>query len=286
MLLPEWVKLKLREDSFVKSYLKKNKITTVCETLRCPNRPYCYNVKTVSFMILGDRCTRRCGFCGSKKLKPYCPDPMEPQKVAKVVKDFSMKYVVITSPTRDDLADGGAEYYVETVKEVKRLSPETLIEVLVPDFGGNLEAVKRVISSEIVVFSHNLETVRRLYSSLRDANYERSLKILKEAKELRAEVITKSGIMLGVGETLDEVLNTLKDLKEVNCDIVTIGQYLQPSKNAYPVVKYINPEIFDRIAEFALKVGFKVVLSRPLVRSSTKAYEAYLAIKEGRYGRL
>lgn len=286
MFLPEWIKVKFKENQYIRAYLRKNKITTVCETLRCPNRPHCYNLHTVSFMILGDRCTRRCRFCNSKRLCPEPPDSKEPRRVAEAVKDFSMRYVVITSPTRDDLADGGAKHYVKTVNEIKSLNPETTVEVLVPDFRGDLQSLKRVIFTDIAVFSHNIETVRGLYGYLRDADYLRSLKLLEKAKELRAEIITKSGIMVGVGETLKEVFDTLRDLKKVDCDIVTVGQYLQPSKNAYPVIEYINPEVFSRIADFALTLGFKVVLSAPLVRSSTKAYEAYLAIKEGRYGKL
>lgn len=286
MPLPEWVKTQLKGIKKTQKFFKNRKINTVCETLRCPNRTICYKEPTATFMIMGERCTRGCKFCNAEKGYPKPLDNSEPERIAIAVKEMSLKYVVITSPTRDDIRDGGAKHFVKTVESIKVFNPDTLIELLVPDFQGNKTSIETVLNSNIAVFAHNVETVKRFYGSIRRADYIRSLSILKIAKEINSEIITKSGFMLGLGETKDEVKETLKHLKDSGCDIVTIGQYLQPSKKAMSVVEYIKPEAFDEIAEDALEMGFKAVLSGPLVRSSTKAYETYLAVKEGRYGKL
>ncbi len=285
MFLPSWVKTQLKEINKTQNYFKNRKLNTVCETLRCPNRSGCYQEPTATFMIMGNICTRDCKFCNAEKGKPEPLDTSEPERVAKAVQEMSLKYVVITSPTRDDLSDGGAEHFSETVREITKYNPHTLVEVLVPDFKGKRSSVEAVINSEISVFAHNIETVKKFYGTIRKADYDRSIDILRLAKEINPEIIVKSGFMLGLGESLKEVYETLKDLKSVKCDIVTIGQYLQPSKKALPVVEYIKPEVFDEIAAAAMDMGFKAVLSGPLVRSSTRAYEIYSAVRGKRYGK-
>lgn len=286
MSLPEWVKTQLKEIKKTQNYFKHRNINTVCETLRCPNRSLCYKEPTATFMILGSVCTRSCGFCNAKKGTPFPVDREEPEKIALAVKDLSLKYVVITSPTRDDLPDGGAEHFANTVRFVKSYNKDSYVEVLIPDFKGNKECIETVIKSGISVFAHNIETVKRLYGVVRHGDYTCSLGILSLAKAINPDIITKSGFMIGLGETREEIIETLVDLKNVNCDIVTVGQYLQPSKKSLPVVEYIKPEVFDEIASIAIDMGFKTVLSGPLVRSSTKAYETYLTLKEGKYGKL
>ncbi|MEO0259111.1 MAG: lipoyl synthase [candidate division WOR-3 bacterium] len=286
MSLPEWVKTQLKEIKKTQNYFKHRNINTVCETLRCPNRSLCYKEPTATFMILGSVCTRNCGFCNSKKGTPFPVDRDEPEKIALAVKELSLKYVVITSPTRDDLPDGGAEHFAKTVRFVNSYNKDSYVEVLIPDFKGNKECIETVIKSGISVFAHNIETVKRLYGVVRHGDYTCSLGVLRLAKAINPDIITKSGFMIGLGETKEEIIETLVDLKNVNCDIVTVGQYLQPSKKSLPVVEYIKPEVFDEIASIAIDMGFKAVLSGPLVRSSTKAYETYLALKEGKYGKL
>ncbi|MEJ5227516.1 lipoyl synthase [Thermodesulfovibrio sp.] len=286
MPLPEWVKTQIRNIKTTQNYLKNRRLNTVCETLRCPNRSFCYSQKAATFMILGEICTRGCKFCNAIKGLPTPVDKEEPARIAMAVKELSLKYVVITSPTRDDLKDGGAEHFAMTVEKIRLLNPNTFTEILVPDFKGQINAIEKTVNSDTAVFAHNIEVVKRLYGHVRDGDYEKSLKVLRKAKEIRPSIITKSGFMLGLGESIDEIRKTLEDLKTSYCDIVTVGQYLQPSKKALPVVEYIKPEVFDIIAELALEIGFKVVLSAPLVRSSTRAYEAYQLVKEGRYGKL
>jgi len=286
MPLPEWVKTQLKELKKTQNFLKHRKLNTVCETLRCPNRSVCYKEPTATFMILGNICTRKCKFCNAKRGKPEPLDFEEPLRIAQAVKELSLKYVVVTSPTRDDIKDGGAEHFALTVRGIRKINPDTNVEVLVPDFQGDINSIEKVINSEISVFSHNIETVPSLYGYVRDGIYTRSLKVLEYAKKLNSEMITKSGFMVGVGESLSEIFQTIKDLKNAGCDIITVGQYLQPSKKALPVVEYKKVEVFDEIADFALKEGIKVVLSAPLIRSSTRAFEAYRAVKEGKYGKL
>lgn len=286
MPLPEWVKTQLKELKKTQNFLKHRKLNTVCETLRCPNRSICYKEPTATFMILGSVCTRKCKFCNAQRGNPETQDFQEPLRIAQAVKELKLKYVVVTSPTRDDLEDGGAEHFVLTVREIRKINPDTQVEVLVPDFQGDISSVEKIINSEIAVFSHNIETVPSLYGYVRDGIYSRSLKVLESAKKLNSEMITKSGFMVGLGESLSEIFQTIKDLKNAGCDIITVGQYLQPSKKALPVVEYKKMEVFEKIGDFALKEGIKVVLSAPLIRSSTKAFEAYKAVKEGKYGKL
>ncbi len=281
MPLPNWVKSHLKDIKKTQNYLKARKLNTVCETLRCPNRTLCYSKPTATFMILGNICTRGCKFCNAEFSIPEPVDLEEPKRIAEAVRELSLRYVVITSPTRDDLPDGGAQHFVNTVFKIKRENPRTLIEVLVPDFSGNRDSVEAVVNSEIAVFAHNIETVKRFYNTVRKGDYERSLSLIKWAKQIRKDIFIKSGFMVGLGETYEEILETLRDLRDASCDIVTIGQYLQPSKKALPVVEYIKPEVFNEIALLAKEIGFKAVLSGPLIRSSTQAYEIYISLKGG-----
>lgn len=272
--LPEWIKReKLYLNSETIRSLKRLGVHTVCEEARCPNRTGCYLRPTATFLILGPQCTRNCGFCSVKSTKDRLPvDPDEPRKVALAAKLLGLRHVVITSVTRDDLEDGGASHFVKTMREVRKELPTATIEVLVPDFNGNMESLKQVLEAKPEVFNHNLETVRSLYKIVRPgASYERSLRILKETKRLNPYVFVKSGFMLGLGETLVEVMELLRDLREAGCDMITIGQYLRPSKKNLPVVEYIRPEVFENLEIVAKKMGFPYVASGPLVRSSMNA---------------
>lgn len=237
-------------------------------------------------MILGNICTRACRFCNASRGMPKPQDQEEPARIGAVVKERALKYVVLTSPTRDDLLDGGAEHFRITVEKIREMSSDTLVEVLAPDFNGCRESLRKVVNSGIVVFSHNIEVVKRFYGYIRDGNYRRSLWLIREAKEINPEIITKSGFLVGFGETLSEIEETLLNLREVDCDIVTVGQYLQPSKKALPVVEYKRPEVFEWVAKTAEEMGFRVVCSAPLVRSSTLAPELYTKAKEARDGKL
>ncbi|NOY64188.1 MAG: lipoyl synthase [Nitrospirae bacterium] len=277
MRLPHWLKTKeIIGDHNTKHLLRKHGLSTVCEEARCPNRGMCFSKPTATFMILGDRCTRNCGFCSVNSDMPMPPDPTEPERIARAVVEMGLRYVVITSVTRDDLPDGGAGQFAMTIEKIRDLSSDVKVEVLTPDFKGQREALKKVIHQEPDIFNHNVETIPRLYNTVRpQADYKRSLKVLEMAKELRAEQITKSGLMVGLGETFDEVVEVLKDLKEAGCDIITIGQYLRPKKSNVPVVEYIRPEVFDKYKEAALDMGFSFVASGPLVRSSMNAEEMY-----------
>ncbi|MCX8034491.1 MAG: lipoyl synthase, partial [Thermodesulfovibrio sp.] len=226
MYLPNWVKTQLKEIKKTQKFFKNRNVNTVCETLRCPNRSICYREPTATFMILGNICTRGCLFCNAEKGIPAPVDILEPERIALTVKELNLKYAVITSTTRDDLPDGGAKHFYETVKEIKKYNPDTLVEVLVPDFQGKEPCIEMIMKSEITVFAHNIETVKSLYGFIRKADYTRSLKVLSLAKEINSDIIVKSGFMLGLGETKDEIEETLKDLRDSGCDIVTIGQYL------------------------------------------------------------
>ncbi len=280
MRLPEWVKT----DTFkglhdTKNMLRKHRVSTVCEEARCPNRGHCFSKPTATFMILGNDCTRNCGFCSVNHSQPQPPDPNEPERVALAAKSMKLKHVVVTSVTRDDLPDGGASNFTKTITAIRKHLPDASIEVLTPDFYGEENALKKVLNTSPDVFNHNIETIPRLYSIVRpQANYTISLNVLEKARNYsyRNPSITtkiKSGLMVGLGETFDEVIEVLKDLKRVGCDFITIGQYLRPSKNNLPVVEYIKPEIFSRYKEIALNMGFKFVASGPLVRSSMNAEE-------------
>lgn len=277
MRLPEWIRTKSFEGIHdTKRTLRSYKVSTVCEEARCPNIGECYSRPTATFMILGSRCTRNCGFCSVESSAPEPIDPKEPERVALAAKEMRLKYVVITSVTRDDLPDGGAGHFARAVYAVRKHLLGVKVEVLTPDFQGDTDALLTVLSSRPDVFGHNVETVPRLYLVVRPrADYIRSLQILKYAKKIAPDVHTKSGLMLGLGETLDEVSDVLKDLSNAGCDFVTIGQYLRPSRKNLPVIEYIRPEIFESLRNRALDMGFKYVASSPLVRSSMNAEEMY-----------
>jgi len=245
---------------------------TVCQEALCPNLFECYQRDTATFLIMGDRCTRNCSFCAISNETPGPLDPAEPSNVALAVKELNLDYAVITSVTRDDLTDGGAGHYVRTVHEIKHLNPGTTIELLVPDFKGSGSAPAKVIESCPDVLNHNLETVPRLYPGVRPlADYKRSLKLLKDIKSINPDIVTKSGIMLGLGEERGEVLTLFDDLRGVDCEILTIGQYLRPGPENIPVADYIHPDLFRMYEEEARKRGFRAVASAPFVRSSYKA---------------
>ncbi|MEW6067408.1 MAG: lipoyl synthase [Nitrospirota bacterium] len=275
--LPEWIMPKNHGGlHHAKRLLRKYKVSTVCEEARCPNIGECFSKPTATFMILGSRCTRNCGFCAVESSMPEPPDADEPLRVAMAAKEMGLKYVVITSVTRDDLNDGGAGHFAETVCAVKMHLPEAKVEVLTPDFRGNIDNLGTVLNSGPDVYNHNIETVPRIYPVVRPmANYKRSLNILKYAKDTSPQIKIKSGLMLGLGETLNEVMDVIKDLRNSGCDIVTIGQYLRPTRLNLPVIEYIRPEIFEWLRTTALSMGFKNVASGPLVRSSMNAEEVY-----------
>jgi lipoic acid synthetase len=245
----------------------------VCEEARCPNIGECWGHSTATFLILGDICTRGCRFCAIGKGKPLLLDPEEPRNVGLVVKDLGLRHIVVTSVDRDDLPDGGSAHFAKTVFWIKALNPGIRVEVLIPDFKGDKSSVETVVRSGIDVLNHNVETVPRLYKKVRPGSvYQRSLDVLKAAKSMRSDVLTKSGLMLGVGESLDEVMATLRDLRAADCDIVTLGQYLQPSTNQLAVERYVTPNEFQQLKVDAEKLGFRHVESGPLVRSSYHAW--------------
>jgi lipoic acid synthetase len=278
--LPEWIRTKGFEGIHdTKRILRSYKVSTVCEEARCPNIGECYSRPTATFMILGSKCTRNCGFCSVESSMPEPLDHTEPERVAQAAKEMRLKYVVITSVTRDDLPDGGAGHFARTVDAVRRYLQDAKVEVLTPDFNGNVGALMTILSSRPDVFGHNVETVPRLYSVVRPrADYHRSLHILKYAKKGAPDIHTKSGLMLGLGETFDEVTDVLKDLCDAGCDFVTLGQYLRPLRKNLPVVEYIRPEVFERLRNRALNMGFKYVASSPLVRSSMNAEEMFTKV--------
>jgi len=279
---PDWLRVRLRrsDDYFeVARTLRRFGLHTVCEEAHCPNSTDCWGRKTATFMILGDICTRSCRFCSVKsstKGKPV--DEAEPRRLAEAVKNLGIKYVVITSVDRDDLPDGGAEHFARCIRTIKSLPPNSRVEALIPDFGGDLRPLKRVVEAQPDVIGHNIETVKRLQSKVRDprASYETSLKVLENIKRLKNDICTKSSLMIGLGESETEVLEALVNLRARGVDIVTIGQYLQPSKHHLPVVEYVKPEVFDHYKAEAEKLGFKHVFSGPLVRSSYRASESFL----------
>jgi lipoic acid synthetase len=278
--LPEWIRTKGFEGIHdTKRMLRSYKVSTVCEEARCPNIGECYSKPTATFMLLGSKCTRNCGFCSVESSWPEPIDPQEPERVALAAKEMRLKYVVITSVTRDDLPDGGAGHFARAVYAVRKHLQGVKIEVLTPDFHGNMDALMTVLSSGPDVFGHNVETVPRLYPVVRPrADYIRSLQILKHAEKIAPDIHTKSGLMLGLGETLDEVTDVLEDLRDAGCDLVTLGQYLRPSRKNLPVIEYIRPEIFESLKNRALDMGFKYVASSPLVRSSMNAEEMFTKV--------
>jgi lipoic acid synthetase len=270
--LPSWLQRRipvLGECSPIESIVRGNNLHTVCREALCPNRTECYSKHRATFLILGGVCTRRCRFCAISRGKPVPPDPDEPMRVMESVRLMRLENVVVTSVTRDDLADGGARIFAETVRALKRLEKPPVVEVLVPDFGGSLESLAAVLAAGPEIFAHNIETVRRLYAKARrGADYDRSLFLLSESKRIRPEVITKSSLILGLGETTEEVLEAFRDLRRSSVDCLTVGQYLRPGIEQIPVRSYIPPERFDWFRGEALAMGFRDVAAGPLVRSS------------------
>jgi len=274
--LPEWLRLKLpTENTFAKTrnLLDDLRLHTVCESAKCPNHWECWSKGTATFMIAGDRCTRACGFCAVSTAKPFALEQDEPQRVAKATRRMNLKHVVITAVARDDLADGGAEHFRQTIEATRVLNPGIVIEVLVPDFLEKDASLETVLSAAPEIFNHNLETVRRLTPVVRSrATYDRSLSVLRKVKEKRGErVFTKSGLMLGLGETEEELLTALRDLRAAHCDILTLGQYLQPTLKHLPVVEFVPPDKFAEYKVRAAEMGFVHVASGPMVRSSYHA---------------
>lgn len=281
---PEWLRIKLdqgRNLDYVKTILTKFSLNTVCEEANCPNRMECFSKKTATFMILGSQCSRNCRFCNVSHGELQKVDPNEPQNVASAALELGLKHVVITSVTRDDIEDGGAAHFSEVIRAIKAGDKRLVVEVLIPDFQGSKEALYKVIKAKPEIINHNIETVPRLYSSVRPmAIYERSLELLRNVKSVDKDIFTKSGIMVGLGEKEEEVIETLKGLREVGCDFLTIGQYLAPSAAHHPVVEYIHPSVFEKYKEEALKLGFLFAASGPFVRSSYNAAEAMQSIAE------
>lgn len=254
----------------VEKLMDKLALNTVCQSACCPNIGECYGARTATFLILGGNCTRRCRFCAVPKGVPAKPDPQEPVKVARAVAELDLRHAVVTSVTRDDLPDGGAGYFVECIEHIRKINPQTSIEVLVPDFAGNIDAVVSVLTAKPEVFNHNVETIPRLYSQVRPgADYQRSIKVLH--KSAQTGVMTKSGIMVGLGESEDEIAAVFRDLANAGVQALTIGQYLSPSANHLPVVEYIHPDQFNRYEQLARAAGFRYVAAGPLVRSSYHA---------------
>ena len=281
MRLPEWIRTKNpRKLHDTKRILRRYGLATVCEEARCPNVSECFLKPTAAFMIMGSRCTRNCGFCSVKSSVPEPLDHDETVRVGIAARELGLSYVVITSVTRDDLPDGGAGHFARTVGAVRRYAHGARVEVLTPDFNGAESSIDTVLRARPDVFNHNVETVPRLYSSVRPlADYQRSLSLLAYIKKAAPGIQTKSGLMLGLGEELREVMGVLRDLRDTGCDIVTIGQYLRPLKSNIPVVEYIDPAIFERLRLTALSMGFTHVASAPLVRSSMNAEEMYNTVE-------
>jgi len=273
---PPWLKVRAPggpEFAETMATVRELGLHTVCQEARCPNIGECWGHRTATFMLLGDTCTRNCGFCAVKHGRPLAVDPAEPLRVASAVARLGLRHVVVTSVNRDDLADGGAAHFAATARAIKRLLPGCRVEVLVPDFQGNLASVAEVVASPIDVFNHNLETVPRLYRRVRaGARYARSLAVLEAARRAREGLLTKTGLMLGLGETQEELASVFRDLRSIGCDILTLGQYLRPSGEHLPVERYVPPEEFTALGAEALALGFRHVEAGPLVRSSYHAW--------------
>ena len=274
---PPWLKVRLKTGPNyleLKSLMRRMALNTVCEEANCPNIFECWQNRTATFMILGDVCTRACRFCAVTSGKPTWNDPLEPERVARAVKKMQLAHVVITSVARDDLPDGGASAFAQVITRTRDINPDTRIEVLIPDFAGSESSLDIVMDARPDILNHNIETVARLQKVVRSrATYDRSLQLLERAKAKAPDKLTKSGIMLGVGEEIDEVLQTMSDLRDVGCDILTIGQYLRPSESHLPISRYYTPEEFTRLKEEGQRMGFRHVESGPLVRSSYHAHE-------------
>lgn len=276
--LPEYLKRPIIDTDktrTVRKILKTKCLNTVCENARCPNKNECYSKNTATFLIMGNNCTRNCRYCNISCAKPEPLDLEEPKHIAEAVKALNLKYAVITSVTRDDLPDGGAEHFANCIYEIRKLSPETKIEILTPDFKGCKKSLDIIINAHPEVFNHNIETVKDLFKIARpQGNYDTSLKVLKYVKD-NSDILTKSGLMVGLGETVEQIESTLHDLHNAGCDIVTIGQYIQPSKMHLPVAKYYTPEEFKALEMIARSAGIMHYQIGPLVRSSYKAAELF-----------
>jgi len=276
--LPSWFRQDIPDDKtlYLRHLFSESGVHTVCQEARCPNLTHCFKDKKVTFMILGGSCTRNCRFCGVNKTDVLALNEEEPRRLAQIVKQLDLKYVIITSVTRDDLADGGATHFAKCIKLIHNINRDIKVEVLIPDFQGKIAGLKCVLDAGPEVLAHNMETASRLYADLRpQANYYLSLEILGRAKELQPAITTKSSIMLGLGETEGEVISVMEGLRENQCDLLTLGQYLAPSAKHYPVKEFINIEQFQKYYEIGITLGFKAVLSGPLIRSSYKAEDIY-----------
>lgn len=280
---PEWLKVPYNEDAVnaVAEMMQELSLNTVCKEASCPNLGECYKKQTATFMILGSHCTRNCRFCNVSCAKPDELDPDEPQHVAEAVQKLKLRHVVVTSVTRDDLADGGAEHFAKTIRAIKAMTPEVTVEVLTPDLKGDTAALDTVLEAGPDVFNHNMETVRELYSLVRpQAIYERSLGVLAYVKNKAPELFTKTGFMVGLGETEEQIFTLMDDILATGCDLLTIGQYLRPSPEHAELKRYATPEEFEHYKRVALDKGFKHVASTPLARSSYQAYEALQTVTE------
>jgi lipoic acid synthetase len=279
---PPWLKKRIppfQDLQKVKSILDRAELHTVCEEARCPNLGECFCGGTATFLILGRICTRNCGFCAVEHGIPAPADDTEPEKVAQAVQKMGLQYVVVTSVTRDDLFDGGASLFAKTIQALRASNPKSKVEVLIPDFQGDLKSLKTVLKECPDVLNHNVETISRLYPGVRpQADYKRSLDLLKKSKELHPHISTKSGFMLGLGETENEVLELLRDLRETGCDFLTIGQYLQPREDRLSVVRYVSPDEFEEYKRIGEEMGFRAIASGPFVRSSFHAFEMFKTI--------
>ena len=277
---PEWLKVQYDKEAAreVAQLMKDLKLNTVCQEANCPNIGECYKRHTATFMILGSQCTRNCRFCNVATGKPGAPDPEEPMRVAEVAKELKLAHVVVTQVTRDDLTDGGAEQMAATVRAIKKLNPNSSVEVLISDLKGSEEALKTVLDAHPDVMNHNVEMVKELYRDVRpQAQYERSLKVLSDSKRFAPDILTKTGFMLGLGETEEQVDTLIDDIYDTGCDILTISQYLSPSEQHWELKRYVTPDEFAELKKKALEKGFRYVASGPLVRSSYRAYEALTA---------
>ena len=281
---PNWIRSRILDAQIyfeTKEIINKKRLHTVCQEASCPNISECWSKRHATFMIMGDTCTRACAFCNVKTGKPTHLDPLEPTKIAQATKELKLKHVVITSVDRDDLEDGGAEHFSKTIQEIRKKNNQTTIEVLTPDFLRKGDVYKKVVSAAPDVFNHNIETVPSLYLKVRPGSkYFTSVNLLRSVKEINKKIFTKSGVMLGLGETRDEVLQVMDDLLEANVDFLTIGQYLQPSVKHYPLDRYVHPEEFAELKSIALLKGFLIVASSPLTRSSYHADEDFSKMKK------
>ncbi|PZC44414.1 MAG: lipoic acid synthetase [Chloroflexi bacterium] len=279
--LPSWLKVKAPGSAKyleLKQLLKERSLNTVCEEAHCPNIGECWTMGTATFMILGDTCTRACSYCAVNTGKPQEPDLFEPSRLAQTVERMKLEYAVITSVDRDDLEDGGASFFASCIKLINNRVPDCKVEVLIPDFNGDQDALKTVMNSNPSTLNHNIETVRRIFPKVRPkGDYDMSLRLLKNAKTLKPNIPTKSGLMVGLGETYSEITQTMSDLRSSDCDLLTVGQYLRPSQKHWPVVKWYTETDFMKIKEEGLSLGFKHVAAGPLVRSSYHASEQHKA---------